>query len=151
MNNVDEITKSVVKDDEYACMLADGIIFEPDENFMKRLIFYRNEIEIKDGEITTSKKNLIFEVRLPTSALMNIFSIGTKYDLISNLRRQFKEKGANTPELYNAFGVHFSKLQKLRFDTENPEEHDEELEKSELYMMEKLNQITTKQDENQNE
>jgi len=131
----------IEQDPDYMSSYADGVFLKLDnETSTVRLVFYKNEVKVIEDKQTSLPddliKNLIFEVRLPNSALTGLLDIAYRFN---RYREELaKNEELSDKEIEESFGRFTETLSKNTFDTSDPEEHDKELNARFMYYLSKL-------------
>ena len=128
------------QDIDYISSYADGFFLKLDrETDTTRFVFYKKEVKLSNTEYDSLPddlvKKLIFEVRIPNSALGGFLDISYKFN---KYREEIaNEEAMDDEELSDTFSQYTEKLSTTVFDTSNPDEHDKELDAKFLYYLSK--------------
>lgn len=140
------------QDHDYMTSYADGFFLKLDhETHTTRFVFYKKELKLSNGDHDSLPdelvKNLIFEVRIPNSALTGLLDISYKFN---KYREEIEnEEAMEDEELSDIFSQYTEKLALTTFDTSNPAEHDKELEAKFLYYLSKRDAKTKSENDEQ--
>ena len=127
------------QDIDYTTNFADGFFLKLDhETRTARLVFYKKDVKLHNGKYDSLPdefvKNVIFEVRIPNSALIGFLDISEKFN---KYREENEEEVMEDEEVYETFSEYTETLASSTFDTSNPNEHDQELDKKFFYYLTK--------------
>lgn len=142
------------QDVDYTTSYADGFFLKLDhETRTTRLVFYKKDVRFHNGTYDSLPdefaNNVIFEVRIPNSALVGFLDISEKFNKYRE-ETEKEEEAMEDEEVSETFSEYADTLASSTFDTSNPDEHDKELDKKFYYYLTKR-QAKTKETTSEND